>query len=327
MNPTKILEECTKLLGVRKAAIRTSNGKETGVRMNFKFLPAGALIHYYSLDSHNNHVFISEEKLDHVEPTETRYVVGLVITDNKIATYINMKGFISKDTYFAIRKHPKGFLLSRATHDEVEAFASSNGKRSKKSGRVSKIHTMSLVKTDRERLTRQGQETNYIVALHFGERLYAQLYCIKDSSDYPTLSEIQRSSGGFYSIENMEKIEYKVNLTGNALRLPAAFIKAGRIKPGDQLETWIAPDNKMIIEVNPIICDICNKPIRRYEEGPVTIHLCEGCANTLPAVKTYVQQSNSTTSHEKLVDAHNYAKADLMALKNELIKLNNIITA
>ncbi|HHU71954.1 MAG TPA: hypothetical protein GXZ21_07980 [Clostridiales bacterium] len=93
------------------------------------------------------------------------------------------------------------------------------------------------------------------------------------------------------------------------------------------LDTWFTPDNKMIVEVDPIICDICEKPIRRYEQGAVEIHLCGDCSKVIPTVSTYVKKSNKATSSDKLKDAYNFVKQDLLELKNALLKLDNIITA
>lgn len=312
----------SKLLGVYKASIYRSKDKISGVRMHFRFAPVGTMFYYYRT---KEGILLKTNPDKSKGPDAIRYVQASHTKTNGF-TYISLKGFITKNTYFAIREHPEGYLLTEATVNEKEAFAVKFNGRLKLSGKISKRNYLSITRKDSDKLQRSGP--NFIMALNFGERTYMEIFCVEDDSGYKKLNEIQKELGGPYSILQKDRIEYKVNPTlGLYFSLPIVFVKEGRVKPLSYLDTWFTPDNKMIVEVDPIICDICEKPIRRYEQGAVEIHLCGDCSKVIPTVSTYVKKSNKTTSSDKLKDAYNFVKQDLLELKNALLKLDNIITA
>lgn len=310
------------LLGVYKASIYRSKNKISGVKMHFRFAPVGTLFYYYKI---NEGILLSTSLIQGQEPEASRYV-QFANTKNSGFAYINLRGFISENTYFSIRKHSKGFLLTEATVNEKEAFAMKTKGRFKVSGNITKKNFLSIIRKDADELMRSGP--NFVMALNFGERTYIEIFCVEDNTEYKSLNEIQKELGGFYAITKKDRIEYKIKpVAGLYFHLPMAFIKEGRIKPLSCLDTWFTSDNKLIIEVDPIICDVCGKPIRRYEQGAIEIHLCGSCSNVMPMVSTYVKTSGQTTSNAKLNEACNYVRQDLITLKNQLIKLSKFITA
>jgi hypothetical protein len=76
--------------------------------------------------------------------------------------------------------------------------------------------------------------------------------------------------------ETVLNIEYKANYGQGMLFLPAAFLKKGRVKNNDILPFRVEGET-VIIEGNPIQCQICGKYFSQYKHEIGTLKVCSKC--------------------------------------------------
>lgn len=322
-----IKKEELELLGVNKASIYTTKkGRErtTAVKMLFKYAPIGTTLYYYQLDSNNFLLLTTPHKT--MEPLAVREV-RISRANKNIFSYINMWGCIQQSTYFSVYRYEdadySGFYLSETTAAEKDAFAY-KWSRSEESGKITKQSCMKLIRKDIDRLMKTG--ANFILTMHFGDRCYAELAGVPDASEYARLSEL-RCARGTTNKDKLNGIPVRINLRNNLLHLPKPFVEEGRIKPESHLKTWFAPGNKMIIEVDPVICDVCGKPINRYEEKLAVVDACKDCADAIPVASQYIHVSDKITTESKIADAKNVLLQELMELKLQITKLDTLLSA
>jgi len=322
-----IYKEELQLLGVNKASIAYDpNGKETGVKMLFKYAPIGTTLFFHKIA--DGRVLLLKQPHPELTVFAERKVQMLKVTHG-VSGYISMKNVITMSTHFSIYEYKKdeydGFYLEATCEQDKINFAK-NWSRKEKSGSVDKFFNMAVNSKDRDRLMKNGE--NLVLTMYFGEHCYAELTAMKESPNYPSIREIWEKEGkANYAPEKMNGRPVRTSIYSTSIQIPKLFVQEGRIKPDSQLITWFAPGNKMIIEVEPVECKVCKKPIRRYNQKLIIADTCKSCVDVIPTVSDLIQRSIKETSDEKIEEAKEMLLNEFLMLEEELNKLKTLMSA
>lgn len=140
-----------------------------------------------------------------------------------------------------------------------------------KSGKVAG-QGINICKKDMAILTHNNTLSYFDVHIETGDRPYISICGCETKLPDETLRKICPNEAVRYETKT---INYKVNAY-SYFYIPRFFAEKTGIKKGDMLDCHLVGD-KLIIEAPDVFCDICHKPIKRYEEQSRTVCRCEDC--------------------------------------------------
>lgn len=150
-----------------------------------------------------------------------------------------------------------------------------------------------------------------------------EISCVNNPEDYPTPKQVikMRRDG---QLNNVDSVSFTINQYGSSFYVPAWFMKMEGIEKETFLNTWITVDNRMIVELNPIICKVCHNPINRRIEKAVRVDITKENSKILPKVSEYVREE-SGTSKEKIDLSKERVKTQLQEIGFALYKVKELL--
>lgn len=251
------------LLGVQKLTTRSSRNK----MLRFKWEPEGTYLLFKEKDG-----YMEIKKTENLLNVDMKQV-GLVRNCSYPAfLYVSVLHLVPYEGYITVFKKDNGvYIIKPSTDEEISLFALKN-KRYKESGHViqgDKSPSINLIKEDHERLFSKGYLKYHVV--QNGQKLYLRVFPViqEEAKDLPSLAEAASVCNGWEHLGILPEYIYMSEVTQSMrtqrrLMFPVSFLRKTGAKKGDHFQTWFEEDGSFIVEPNPINCDVCGKPIRRY---------------------------------------------------------------
>lgn len=195
--------------------------------------------------------------------------------------YVSVYKKIDYEGYISVFRDGDGYTIQPATETEISRHAI---RVLSMPGTVHTHSNMYVSVKKEDLLFLRSRPYVHMHVVQNGSQFYIEAYPCeeKDAKNLPLLNQIHNQS-------KCDEYEYIIPASslryGYQLPISSVFVKKCGANHGDRFHIWNREDNVLVIEAQPIACDVCGKMINRYHENAVEKYVCQGCYKDLDDAK------------------------------------------
>lgn len=181
---------------------------------------------------------------------------------------LNVRGMFTPGDFITFWYNEKQnvWFLTKSTDEEVQNYSASQVP-----GMVSKDGNMLYLGAKIIKKL-QANENEIVCRLSVKDKCFMDIFSVskEEAKNIPYLSDITRKFD-FPALEE-SSFTYRTSFNNSHIYLPAAFFDTGKLEKGKTLSFYPMLDrNGYCVDVDPVICEVCGRPIQRRTEVVKTI--------------------------------------------------------
>lgn len=295
-----------RLLNVMKARIGYKKNKKVNfVAIGFSVGKIGERFYVYKIGE-ERYLLSRKEQSDYV------YVKDIIVVGTNGAASINIWNMFEEPEYISIFEHKEGFVLRKSTIFEEQEFGRIRI-RYKKSGHIGNTFGIHIIPDDLKKLTQKSPYT--VCDVHLDDGVYMEVRAVKAEEFLKC-----KALNSYTQKEIKHNFTFQASLSGGSLNIPTKLIDKTKIKKQQFVKTGFNNEGNMIIEIEPIICDICGHEIQRKTEDVFEKIVSYSSKKAVSMVQKVITSTSGTTK-EKREQTKYILDCDLTKAKSILEKL------
>lgn len=176
---------------------------------------------------------------------------------------LNVRGMFTPGDFITFWYNEKQnvWFLTKSTDEEVQNYSASQVP-----GMVSKDGNMLYLGAKIIKKL-QANENEIVCRLSVKDKCFMDIFSVskEEAKNIPYLSDITRKFD-FPALEE-SSFTYRTSFNNSHIYLPAAFFDTGKLEKGKTLSFYPMLDrNGYCVDVDPVICEVCGRPIQRRTE-------------------------------------------------------------
>ena len=200
---------------------------------------------------------------------QKKYNYSMKISNN----FCEQLQLVGGASYVAIREALDGFIVTKATEDEIRKYGTKTH-RAPISGEVRSGNVIYFT-PEQKKFLGIGASGQFKLQMRSKSCLVLSPLSENEAKRLPPLKKVYKKQR--YTC----KVQYPM-----AFKIPEQFIRNCNIKPGDILPMYFK-ENSIYLEGIPHKCSFCGKEDR----NAVSVAICEDCASTLPTIQRIIQEN------------------------------------